>query len=324
MTAAFVFPGQGTQRVGMGQALHAHFPEAREVFDRASQRLGLDVARTCARSSPDDLRATQVAQPVIFVVSAAAHAVLRSRGIEPACAAGHSVGEICALYAADVFDLETALDTVRARARIMATVTTPGAMVSVVGLDADDIGEVCEEVREVGPVCIGLHNAPSHFVLSGAEEAVSAAAARCREIGAIKVSRLRTQHAFHSPLMEPALPEWRSFVAGLPIAPPSIPVALNSTGAIARDTGDIRAALVDQVASTVHWSGCIRALLSVRARHFVEVGDTKVLGALVRAVDRDIATHTMSDPGAVLRAFDVLPERTAASAAREDGSRAVR
>jgi [acyl-carrier-protein] S-malonyltransferase len=304
MSTSFVFPGQGTQRVGMGQTLHSRYPEAREVFDRASEILAFDVARTCFRASPDDLRATQVAQPVIFVVSAAALAVLQSWGIEPGGTAGHSVGEIAALYAAEVFDFDTALHVVRTRAAIMAGVTEPGAMLTVAGLDLDELHKACDDAAEFGPVCIGLHNAPRNFVLSGAVAPIAAAAERCRALGAIKVTRLHTQHAFHSPLMEPVVGEWRGFVSRLDLKPPAVPVALNATGAIARDPEDIRAALVDQVASTVLWSECVGALCSVGARRFVEVGDAKVLGALVRAHDRDLVTVTMSDPRAVRRAFD--------------------
>jgi len=295
----------------MGQVLHAHFAEAREVFDVASQSLGFDVARTCARSSPDELRATQVAQPAIFVVSAAALAVLRSWRIEPVCAAGHSVGEICALYCAGALDLPTAIHAVQVRARIMATIPTEGTMVAVVGLGADDVHKACDEAARAGPVSVGLHNAPLNFVLSGGAAAVARAAARCREMGAIKVTRLHTQHAFHSPLMASIVPEWRSFVSSLTIGSPRIPVALNSTGGIARDVDDVRQALVDQIASTVQWARCVLALHSTGARHFVEVGDTKTLGSLVRSSVRDVSTHTMSDPRAVRRAFEELRSKDA-------------
>ncbi len=298
MTTAFVFPGQGTQRVGMGRSLYGRYDVARAVFDRASAVLGFDVAATCFRGSPDELRATRVAQPTIFVVNAAALAVARTWGVLPDCVAGHSVGEISALHAAGVLGFEEALRVVRRRAEIMARVTADGAMVSVVGLERAGVLAVCEHARERGPVCIGLHNGPQHYVLSGASAAVGRAVQLCCELGAIKVTRLQTEHAFHSPLMAPAMNEWREFVATVSLAAPDVPVALNTTGELAADTDEIRRALIDQVGSTVRWCECVQTLARLGATRFVEVGDTKVLGALVRAVDRELTTVTMADPRA--------------------------
>jgi [acyl-carrier-protein] S-malonyltransferase len=301
MTVAFVFPGQGTQRVGMGQTLHTQYPSARDIFTAANELVGFELDAMCFRGDPKTLRNTRVAQVAIFVVNAAATAALRESGYDADLAAGHSVGEISALYAAHVFDLPQALDLVTERARIMSKVTSDGAMVAVAGLDGDVIADVCSSSAALGPLCIGLHNGPRNYVLSGATAAITAAEVECRARGAVTITRLRTQHAFHSELMEPVVEEWREYISGIPIGHATIPVVLNTTGCVARDREDIRAALIDQLVSTVRWHDCINALLGAGADVFVEAGDSKVLSALTRAVDRSVTAVTMSDPRAIRR-----------------------
>jgi [acyl-carrier-protein] S-malonyltransferase len=174
-------------------------------------------------------------------------------------------------------------------------------MTAVVGLERDDVDFACVQAAPDGVVCIGLHNGPHHFVLSGATPAVERAGAVCRELGAIKVSRLHTQHAFHSPLMEPAVSAWAEYVATVELSVPRIPVALNTTGGIARDVDDIRQAIIDQVAHTVRWCEIVQAFVARDVRMFVEASDTKVLGALARAVAPGVTTITLADSRAEQR-----------------------
>lgn len=299
MTRAFIFPGQGTQRVGMGSALVARHGAAREVFERASAVLGVDFAALCFRSGADALLATRAAQPAIFTVSCAALAVVRGWGLHPSCVAGHSVGEITALHAAGVLEFDAALRLVARRAEIMSAITADGAMVAVIGLDRDVVSDVCARVAaSLGPVVVGLENAPGHVVLSGDARAVAAAAERCRALGAVRIVHLRTQLAFHSPLMTPVVAEWRAFVATLELREPSTPVVLNVTGRLASSVDDIREALVDQVASRVRWLECLRAMVDVGVTQFIEVGDSKALSFLVRSTVRDVSTVTLADPRA--------------------------
>lgn len=298
MSDAAVFPGQGTQHVGMGRALLGAYPAGEARYERASELLGFDLAEACWRGEAAALTATRLAQPAIFVTNAAAFDALRHWGIEPRFVAGHSVGELCALYAAGVLDFDTALDVVRVRAELMASVQADGAMYAVIGLDEIDVLAACTDVRDHGPVGIGLHNAPANYVISGAAPAAAAAADRCRAAGAIRVTRLRTQHAFHSPLMEPVADRWRAFVDRIALREPAFPVALNTTGAFASDIDDIRRAIVDQVASTVRWAECVDTLVAAGARRLVEVGDSKVLATLARSAHRELETVTMQDPRA--------------------------
>jgi [acyl-carrier-protein] S-malonyltransferase len=211
------------------------------------------------------------------------------------------VGEISALFAAGVLSFENALRLVTKRAEIMATISTDGAMTSVVGLGRADVEFACTQGAAEGVVCVGLHNGPQHFVLSGATPAVERAGAVCRELGAIKVSRLHTQHAFHSPLMQPVVAAWAEYVATVELAPPRLPVALNTTGDIARDVDDIRQAIIDQVAHTVRWCEIVQSFVARDVRVFVEASDTKVLGALTRAVEPEATTITLADSRAEQR-----------------------
>lgn len=307
---AFVFPGQGTQCVGMGERLYSTHEPARLVFDAAAQVLGFDLAAACFRGDPDELTKTDLAQPAIFVTNAAALAVLESWGILPDLVAGHSVGEISALHAARALSFDEALRLVSRRAAIMATVRVHGAMSAVLGLDEHDVLAACSDARGVGSICIGLHNGPRNFVVSGAARAVETAERICRERGAIRVQRLRTQHAFHSPLMTEVVEPWRTFVRSVEFAEPVVPVALNSTGRCASGVDDIATAVVDQIANTVRWHDCVGALVAAGAGQIVESGDTKVLSALARATHPTVPTVTMADPRARRRLEDAVPHLT--------------
>jgi [acyl-carrier-protein] S-malonyltransferase len=295
----------------MGSILRERSSIARAVFERASACLGFDLVETCLRSSVEQLRATRVAQPAIFTTSAAALAALTDRGIEAHVVAGHSVGEFGALLAAGVFDFDTALRAVQRRSEIMAE-AEDGAMISIVGLGRPMIERACDNARHLGPVCVGLHNAPDRFVVSGSRVATAAVGEQCRRDGARRVSQLQTQLAFHSPMMQPVMDQWSAFVASLPFSQPTMPIALNATGRLTTSVDDVRLAMVSQVIGTVQWHDCLQALRAFGATHFVEVGDSKVVSAMVRATVADCATSAMGDPR-VLRELGVLDRRIGAT-----------
>jgi [acyl-carrier-protein] S-malonyltransferase len=313
---AYLFPGQGTQRTGMGQAVCHHHPEAAAIFGRANDVLGFDLQDVCFRGPDERLTRTEHAQPAVFTCGAAWLRVLGGQGLRPDVVAGHSVGELTAIHAAGGLDFESALLAVQRRAQLMAGTAQPGTMAAVLGLDAEVVQKLCEQASERGPVVVAVLNGPDHVVVSGAVAAVE----ECRELataaGAVRVIPLAVSHAFHSPLMSEVVDEWARYVQALPMREPGCPVALNVTARLTTDVDALRAAMVAQVTGAVRWRECVEAIRDGGADLAVEVGDSKALTSFNRSIDRSLATHTMAAPGAVR-------QLVAAAAARRDDARAV-
>lgn len=301
MKSAFLFPGQGSQRVGMGLRLHEAHGEAREVMERALSVLGYDIAEVCFRGPQAELTATQHAQPAIFTCSAAALHVLLARGIRPDAVGGHSVGEFAALYAAGVLGFEDALAAVKVRADLMAATTRRGTMAAVIGLEDDVVAGLCDDAADRGTVVVALHNGPRFVIVSGEVDAVGQVADLARAAGALRVQPLEVSHAFHSPLMAEVVPDWAKQVATLALREPDCPVVLNTTGAVASGVDDIRRAITDQVDSPVQWAQCMRTLISLGIDTTVEVGESKTLTSIVRNTDRGIRAVSLADRGAIER-----------------------
>lgn len=283
---AVVFPGQGTQRPGMGARFCSMSPAARETFERGSETLGRDLHALCFRGSPESLRETENAQPALFVTNAAALAFLDELGVAPDFVAGHSVGEFSAYYAGRALSFEPALLAVQRRADLMATVSEKGAMAAIIGLDHAEVEALCKAARSRGTICIAAHNAPDNFVCSGAAAAVDRLASLATARGALRVSRLRTSQAFHSSLMHTATPPWRAYLAGLAFDDSRVPIALNTTGELSTDASAVRRAAADQLDQPIRWAACVRALL--------DAGDSKVLSTFTRASSRDVTAISMS------------------------------
>ncbi|HZQ27690.1 MAG TPA: ACP S-malonyltransferase [Acidimicrobiales bacterium] len=300
---AFLFPGQGTQRVGMGQQLCHVYPAAAEVFDRAGDVLGFDIGRICREGPAEQLTNTRYAQPAVFTCSAATLAAVAERGIEPDLVAGHSVGEFTALMAAGALSFEDALLAVQQRAELMAEVTRPGTMTAVVGLDPAVVEGLCVDLSTgdtgAGRVVIGLHNGDRYVVLSGDVDAVRLAETAARAAGALKILPLAVSHAFHSPLMAEVAGRWAQCARALDLRTPDVPVALNTTGHLSTDVDEIRQAVVDQVTSPVQWVSCVRALLARGMTEAIEVGDSKVLATIGRNVDRTVPHLSLAGPRAI-------------------------
>ncbi|MBW3669048.1 MAG: ACP S-malonyltransferase [Actinobacteria bacterium] len=307
---AFLFPGQGTQRVGMGQRLHHLYAEAREVFERARHVLGYDIADICFRGPLPRLTATQHAQPAIFTCSAAVLAVLRENGVRPDGVGGHSVGEFAALHAAGVLDFDEALAAVHVRAELMASTTGRGTMAAVIGLDRAVVVELCEQASKLGTVVVALHNGPRFVVVSGELDTVAAVVDLAKAAGALRVQPLQVSHAFHSPLMAEVSDRWTDHVRTLPLQAPDCPVALNTTGRVAVDVDDIRRAVADQVASPVEWASCMDALVALGVRTAVEIGESKALTSIVRNTDGDMRGVSLGDAGALERFLGETRRRT--------------
>lgn len=283
---AFLFPGQGAQTPGMGADLYDAHPEARAVFDEADSVLGFSLTDLMFGDDADALVPTEVTQPALYTHSQAANAVLAARGLRPALAAGHSLGEWSALAAVGAVTFADGLRAVRRRGELMAQAgdVRPGAMSAVLGLDAAPLEEVCQRATEggEGEVVPANYNDPGQIVISGDAPAVERAGRLAEEAGARRVVPLPVSGAFHSPLMAFARDGLAETLAALDLAEPSCPVVLNVTAEPSSDPDEIRQRLLEQLTSPVRWAQSVRRMADAGADRFVEVGTGRVLSGLVK------------------------------------------
>src|ERR1700691_5625101 len=296
---AFLFPGQGSQAVGMGRELAERFPVAAQTFAEADAALGFPLSRLCFEGPEEDLRLTENTQPAIMAVSVAAARVLAARGVEPALAAGHSLGEWSAHVIGGTLSFADALRAVKARGAAMqkAVPAGEGAMAAVLALDAEQVAEACEEAaRETGLVVQAANlNSPNQTVISGATAAVEKAAALCKAKGARRAVMLPVSAPFQCALMQPAQEEVARVLAGLALHDPRIPVAANVTGSLVTTADAARDALIRQVTGAVRWVDCMQALKAAGANLYIEVGPGKVLCGLLKQIDPEMKSLNVED-----------------------------
>jgi len=297
MKTAFLFPGQGSQAVGMGADLAASSRTASAVFDDADRLLAYKLSTYCFYGPEDKLRQTSITQPALFTVSVAAYKLLSERGIAAQAVAGHSVGEYAALFAAGVFDFQTALTLVARRGELMreAGAAHPGTMAAVLGLEGDVVRQACEESGASGIVDAANYNGGGQVVISGEPEAVAAAGERCMALGAKRVLPIPVSGAFHSRLMEPAVSAMRGYLETATVGEPTLPFIANVTADYVKDPTEIRENLARQIASPVRWEETILRLLSDGFDTFVEVGSGKVLSGLTKRIAPDAVALSVND-----------------------------
>lgn len=293
---AFVFPGQGSQAVGMARDLADAFPICRKLFDDANRVLGFDLARICFEGPIEALTKSSVAQPAIFVASMVCHAALAGKvpSLAPAAVAGLSSGEWAALHIAGVLSYEDTLRVLEARGRFMqeACEEKPGAMLSVIGLSSEALQQVC---AKTGVEMANL-NSPEQTVLSGPAEAIAEAEKEAKAAGAKRAIRLNVAGAFHSSLMKSAAQKLERFLAGVTFQPPSLPVLSNVTGKVhERDPNAIKASMVQQVTGSVRWVDCVGTMRAMGIDTYVECGPGKVLTGLIRRIDNEARLHNIHD-----------------------------
>lgn len=290
MKKALIFPGQGSQYVGMGQDLYEIYPEIKELYVKSGDILGYDIAKISFEGPEEKLKQTYITQPAIVVHSAAVVLLLESKKIEGNFSAGHSLGEFSALIYAGALSFEDGLKLVKLRGELMqrAGEAVKGTMAAIIGLDSGTIEGICREASEAGVVQVANYNSPGQIVISGTLEGVRKAMQLAKEKKARLVKELVVHGAFHSPLMESAKIDFRAALDNTEFKKLRIPVYANVTGKPFTDTtnaADIKKSLFDQLTSSVRWDESIVNMINDGAEEFIEIGPGKVLQGLVKRIN---------------------------------------
>ena len=306
MSRAFVFPGQGSQAVGMGKDLADAFPAAREVFQEVDEALKQNLTKLMFEGPEDELTLTENAQPALMSVSMAAMAVLKVEGgIDlskvASFVAGHSLGEYSALAAAGTFSLSDTARLLKTRGQAMqqAVPVGEGAMAALLGLDLDVAKEVVDEAAQGDVLATANDNAPGQVVVSGKREAVERAVDVAKEKGAKRAMLLQVSAPFHCPMMAPAADVMAVALAAVELLPPIVPLIANVTAAPVEDPAEIRRLLVEQVTGMVRWRECCMTMRAKGVEKLVEVGSGKVLSGLARRIDKKLSASSVSTPAGV-------------------------
>ncbi|MDG0871206.1 ACP S-malonyltransferase [Paenibacillus thiaminolyticus] len=288
---AFVFPGQGSQEVGMGKDVYDAVPAAREAFESADRVLGFPLTEMIFEGPESDLKQTSNTQPALLATSWALYQALERHGIRPDYVAGHSLGEYGALVAAGVLRFEDAIAIVRQRGQFMeqAVPSGQGAMAAVLGAERERLGALCDDISAAGtPVEMANLNCPGQIVVSGSREGIDAAVERGKEAGAKRVIPLEVSGPFHSAMMKPAAERLGEALRAIEMQDARIPVIANVTARPVTEAEQIRGLLVEQVFSPVLWEDSVRYLIDQGVDTFVEIGAGKVLSGLIKKIDRSL------------------------------------
>lgn len=308
---AFLFPGQGSQAVGMGRGFYEASPAAKAVFEDANHALGLDLTRLMFEGPAEELALTVNTQPAVLTVSVAAATVCRERGLAPGLAAGHSLGEYSALVVAGALRFADAVRVVRKRGQFMqqAVPVGTGAMAAVMGLEADTVAALCGEVAAGEVLQIANVNSAGQIVIAGHRAAVERAVARANARSGRKSVLLPVSAPFHTSLMAPAAERLAVELAPIPIEDPRIPVARNVDGELTRLAVDVKPSLVRQVASPVRWADCVERLVREGATVFVEVGPGRVLSGLLKRMLDGARGYSIEDPAGLEKVLAAVAGR---------------
>ncbi|HSO75488.1 MAG TPA: ACP S-malonyltransferase [Blastocatellia bacterium] len=297
MKTAFLFPGQGSQQVGMGKSLSETAPAAVKIFEEADSTLGFNISKLCFEGPDEELRLTANTQPAILAASVAALRAFEARGARADFVAGHSLGEYSALVAARSMKFDDAIRAVRRRGEFMQEAVPPGdgAMAALIGLSVESVRALCEEVSSFGVCAPANINSPNQTVIAGNTRAVERAVELARTMGAKRAVTLAVSAPFHCELMKPAAERLAPVLNGIEFGDLNIPLVTNVDAMLTTSGREARDALLRQVASPVRWSESVKLLIDQGVRRFIEIGPGKVLSGLVRQVSRDCQLLNVED-----------------------------